>query len=206
MDDREPPSPAASGPPSEVGQRCFWTGSDPLMIAYHDEEWGTPCHDDRRLFELLMLDVNQAGLNWSLILRKRQEFRRAFDDWDPELVARYEEADLERLMADPGIIRNRLKIAAAVRNGRALLEVQREQGSFDRYVWSFVGGQPIRHPDLTPGTIPARTAESDALSKDLKQRGFSFVGSTSVYAFMQSAGLVDDHLPNCFRYGVKGEG
>ena len=181
-------------------ERCFWVGDDPLMIAYHDQEWGTPCHDDRRLFELLMLDVNQAGLSWSLIIRKREAFRRAFEGWDPERIARYGQADLERLLADPGIIRNRLKIAAAVRNARAFLELQRERGSFDSYLWSFVGGRPIRHPGLTRETIPARTAESDALSKDLKQRGFTFVGSTVVYAFMQSVGLVDDHLPECFRY------
>ena len=181
-------------------ERCFWVGDDPLMIAYHDQEWGTPCHDDRRLFELLMLDVNQAGLSWSLIIRKREAFRRAFEGWDPERIARYGQADLERLLADPGIIRNRLKIAAAVHNARAFLEVRRERGSFDSYLWSFVGGRPIRHPGLTRETIPARTAESDALSKDLKQRGFTFVGSTVVYAFMQSVGLVDDHLPECFRY------
>jgi DNA-3-methyladenine glycosylase I len=180
--------------------RCFWVGDDPLMIAYHDREWGTPCHDDRKLFELLMLDVNQAGLSWSLIIRRREAFRRAFDGWDPERIARYEAADLERLLADPGIIRNRLKIAAAVRNARAFLEVQREHGSFDCYLWSFVGGRPIRHTGLTSGTIPASTAESDVLSKDLKQRGFTFVGSTVVYAFMQSVGLVDDHVPECFRY------
>jgi len=181
-------------------ERCFWVGDDPLMIAYHDQEWGTPCHDDRKLFELLMLDVNQAGLSWSLIIRKREALRRAFDGWDPERIARYGQADLERLLADPGIIRNRLKIAAAVHNARAFLEVQRERGSFDSYLWSFVGGRPIRHPGLTRETIPDRTAESDGLSKDLKQRGFTFVGSTVVYAFMQSVGLVDDHLPECFRY------
>ena len=181
-------------------ERCFWVGDDPLMIAYHDQEWGTPCHDDRKLFELLMLDVNQAGLSWSLIIRKREAFRRAFEGWDPERIARYGQADLERLLADPGIIRNRLKIAAAVHNARAFLEVQRERGSFDSYLWSLVSGRPIRHPGLTRETIPARTAESDALSKDLKQRGFTFVGSTVVYAFMQSVGLVDDHLPECFRY------
>jgi DNA-3-methyladenine glycosylase I len=147
-----------------------------------------------------MLDVNQAGLSWSLMIRKRMAFWRAFEGWDPERIARYGEADLERLLADPGIIRNRLKIAAAVRNARAFLEVQRERGSFDRYLWSFVGGRPIRRPGLTRETIPARTAESDVLSKDLKQRGFAFVGSTVVYAFMQSVGLVDDHLPECFRY------
>jgi DNA-3-methyladenine glycosylase I len=185
--------------------RCFWVGTDPLMMAYHDEEWGTPCHDDRRLFELLMLDVNQAGLSWSLILKRREAFRRAFDDWDPQRVAHYGEADVARLLADPGIIRNRLKVAAAVQNAQALLQLQQQEGSFDHFLWSFVGGRPIRHPGLTPQTIPARTPESDALSKDLKQRGFTFVGSTAVYAFMQSVGLVDDHLPECFRYAGEPE-
>jgi DNA-3-methyladenine glycosylase I len=184
----------------EPHQRCFWVGSDPLMIAYHDDEWGTPCHDDRKLFELLMLDVNQAGLSWSLVLRKREGYRRAFDGWDAKKVAEYDENDLARLLADPGIIRNRLKIQAAVRNARALLDVQRDEGSFDRYLWSFVGGQPLRQHGMTRESIPARTPESDALSKDLKRRGFTFVGSTVVYAFMQSVGLVDDHLPDCYRY------
>jgi DNA-3-methyladenine glycosylase I len=184
----------------DSNQRCFWVGTDPLMIAYHDEEWGTPCHDDRKLFELLMLDVNQAGLSWSLILRRREDYRRAFDGWDASRVAQYDEHDIQRLLADPGIIRNRLKILAAVRNSRAFLDVQRDEGSFNGYLWSFVGGSPIRRPGLTRETIPAKTPESDALSKDLKRRGFTFVGSTIVYAFMQSAGLVDDHLPGCFRY------
>jgi DNA-3-methyladenine glycosylase I len=170
------------------------------MIAYHDDEWGVPSHDDRHLFELLMLDVNQAGLSWTTILRKRENFRRAYDGFDPNLVARYDEADLQRLLNDPGIVRNRLKVRAAVQNARAFLAVQRQEGSFERYVWTFVGGQTIRRPGLTRETIPASTPESDALSKDLKRRGFTFVGSTIVYAFMQSAGLVDDHLPGCFRY------
>ena len=183
-------------------QRCAWVGSDPLMIAYHDQEWGVPCHDDQGVFERLMLEVNQAGLAWITILRKRENYRRAFDGFDPRRVARYGEDDVLRLMGDSGIVRNRLKIRAAITNARACLEVQRSEGSFDRYLWSFVGGRPLRHPGLTFSTIPARTAESDALSKDLKRRGFTFVGSTIVYAFMQSVGMVDDHLPGCFRYAA----
>jgi len=187
--------------PHEPVQRCFWVPPDPLMIAYHDEEWGVPCHDDRQLFERLMLEVNQAGLSWMTILKKRENFSAAFDGWDPTKVAAYGDAEVERLMADPGIVRNRLKVEAAVANARALLEVQQSEGSFDRYTWSFVGGEPIRHPDLTPSTIPAFTPEATALSKDLKRRGFRFVGPTVVYAFMQSVGMADDHLPTCFKYG-----
>jgi DNA-3-methyladenine glycosylase I len=181
-------------------RRCFWAATDPLMAAYHDQEWGVPCHDDRELFERLLLEGAQAGLAWITILRKREAYRRAFAGFDPEVLARYDEADVARLMADPGIVRNRLKIWAAAKNARAFLAVQREAGSFDHYVWSFVGGRTIRHPGLTPATIPATTAESDALAKGLKKRGFSFVGSTIVYAFMQSVGMVDDHLPDCHRY------
>jgi DNA-3-methyladenine glycosylase I len=181
--------------------RCFWAGADPLMQAYHDQEWGVPCHDDRALFELLLLEGAQAGLSWSTILKKRTHYRRAFDGFDPERLAAYGEADFARLLADPGIVRNRLKVQAAARNARAFLETQHAEGSFDRYVWSFVGGRTLRIPNLTHETIPAHTPESDALAKDLKRRGFTFVGSTIIYAFMQSAGLVDDHLPECFRYG-----
>ncbi|MCC6419186.1 MAG: DNA-3-methyladenine glycosylase I [Gemmataceae bacterium] len=180
--------------------RCRWAGDDPLMRAYHDEEWGVPCHDDRQLFERLMLEANQAGLSWSTILKKRESFRRAYDDWEPARLAAYGEKDIARILADPGVIRNRLKVAAAVKNARSLLDVQRERGSFDAYVWSFVDNQTLRRPDLTPRTIPSRTDESDRLSKDLQQRGFTFVGSTIVYAFMQSVGMADDHLPECFRY------
>ena len=180
--------------------RCFWARTDPLMVAYHDDEWGVPCHDDRELFEMLILEGAQAGLSWSTILRKRESYRRAFDGFEPARVARYDAGDVERLLADPGIVRNRLKVLAAIRNAAAFLAVQREHGSFDRYAWAFVGGETIRRPGLARETIPARTAESDALSKDLKRRGFTFVGSTIVYAFMQSVGMVDDHLPECFRY------
>ena len=181
-------------------QRCFWVVPDPLLVAYHDDEWGVPCHDDQELFERLMLEANQAGLAWITILRKRENFRRAFDGWDPEKVAAYDERDVERLMGDAGIVRNRLKIEAAIANARAFLELQAGEGSFDRYAWSFVGGETIRHEDLTPSTIPAFTPESDALSKDLKRRGFRFVGTTICYAFMQSVGMADDHLPSCFKY------
>jgi DNA-3-methyladenine glycosylase I len=185
---------------ADARPRCPWAVPDPLMIEYHDREWGVPCHDDRELFERLMLEVNQAGLAWITILRKRDGFRAAYAGFDPERIAGYDERDVERLMGDAGIVRNRLKIQAAISNARAFLEIQRTEGSFDRYVWAFVGGQPIRHRGLTPSTIPAFTPESDALSKDLKRRGFRFVGTTICYAFMQSVGLADDHLPSCFRY------
>jgi len=180
-------------------QRCAWAGTDPLMVAYHDREWGVPCHNDRALFERLMLESFQAGLSWSTILRKREHFRRAFDDWDAARIAAYGDGDVARLMADPGIVRNRLKVAAAVRNARGFLEVQREAGSFDRHVWNFVGGAPIVRAPADLASVPVRTAESDALSNDLKRRGFTFVGSTICYAFMQSVGMVDDHKVGCFR-------
>jgi DNA-3-methyladenine glycosylase I len=180
--------------------RCFGA-EDPLYMTYHDTEWGVPCHDDRELFERLLLEGFQAGLSWLTILRKREHFRRAFHHFDPERIARYEDDDLARLMADAGIVRNRLKVAGAVRNARAFLGVQRQAGSFDAYAWGFTGGRTLRHPQgYTRETIPARTAESDALSKDLRRRGFTFVGSTICYAFMQSVGMVDDHLRHCFRF------
>jgi DNA-3-methyladenine glycosylase I len=186
----------------ETLQRCFWAGSDPLMVAYHDDEWGVPCHDERELFERLMLEGFQAGLSWSTILRKRENFRRAFDGFDPVAVADYGEPEFERLMADAGIVRNRLKVRAATQNARAFLTVQEEHGAFDNYIWGFVDGVPARHPDgMTQDSIPASTPLSDAISKDLKRRGFTFVGTTIVYAFMQSIGLVDDHTVDCFRYG-----
>jgi DNA-3-methyladenine glycosylase I len=188
----------SAAPPEPA--RCFWAGSDPLYVAYHDEEWGVPCHDDRQLFEMLILEGAQAGLSWSTILKKRARYRQVFDDFDPARVARYDERDVERLLADPGIVRNRLKVRAAIKNAQAFLAVQREYGSFDAYLWPFVAGQPLRRPGLTRESMPARTAESDALSKDLKRRGFTFVGSTIAYAFMQAVGLVDDHLPECFKY------
>jgi DNA-3-methyladenine glycosylase I len=193
-------SASAEAPLAPARPRCFWAGTDPLMAAYHDQEWGVPCHDDRRLFEMLILEGAQAGLSWSTILKKRENYRRAFDNFDPATIARYDDRDVERLLADPGIVRNRLKILATIKNAQAFLALQQEQGSFDRYLWRLVDGQPLRRSGLTRETIPGRTPESDALSKDLKKRGFTFVGSTIVYAFMQSVGLVDDHLPDCFRY------
>ena len=180
--------------------RCGWAGSDPLYVAYHDQEWGVPLHDDRLLFEFLILDGMQAGLSWATILKKRDNFRRAFDDFDPYLVAQYGDEKVAALLADPGIVRNRLKVAAAVQNARAFLEIQREYGSFDAYIWQFVGGKPKQNAWVALSEIPARTPESDAMSKDLTRRGFKFVGSTICYAFMQAAGMVNDHIVNCFRY------
>ena len=182
-------------------KRCPWAGADnPLMLEYHDREWGVPVHDDRMHFEFLILEGAQAGLSWSTILNKREGYRRAFSDFDPAKVARYTEKRVAKLLADPGIVRNRLKIASAVRNARAFLAVQKEFGSFDEYCWGFVGGQPKDNRLKAGQRIPATTPESDALSKDLKQRGFNFVGSTVIYAYMQAVGLVNDHLVDCFRY------
>jgi len=179
--------------------RCAWAGSDPLYVAYHDEEWGVPLHDDGRLFELLILEGAQAGLSWITILRKREAYRKAFDGFDARKVARYTPARIERLLQNDGIVRNRLKVEGAVRNARAFLDVQREVGSFDAYIWGFVGGRPKRNAPRTLKDIPATTPESDAMSRDLKRRGFTFVGSTICYAFMQAAGLVNDHTVDCFR-------
>jgi DNA-3-methyladenine glycosylase I len=181
-------------------ERCAWPGADAQMIRYHDEEWGVPLHDDRQHFEFLVLEAAQAGLSWSIVLRKRAGYRRAFRDFDPVKVARFSAATIGKLTQDPSIIRNRLKIEAAVKNARALLAVQREFGSFDRYFWQFVGGRPKVNRWRTPREIPTTTPESDALSQDLKQRGFSFVGSTVIYAHMQAVGLVNDHLVSCFRH------
>lgn len=180
--------------------RCGWAGSDPQMIAYHDAEWGTPVRDDRLHFEFLVLEGAQAGLSWSTILHKRDAYRRAFDNFDPALVAAYDEARVAALLADAGIVRNRLKVQSAVRNARAFLAVQEEFGSFDAYVWPFVGGAPIVNAPATMRAIPAETAESRALSRDLKARGFSFVGPTIIYAHMQAVGMVNDHTVDCFRY------
>jgi DNA-3-methyladenine glycosylase I len=181
-------------------RRCDWAGSDPLYLKYHDTEWGIPLHEDRRLFEMLVLEGAQAGLSWLTILRKREAYRRAFDRFDPRKVARYDARKVRALLADAGIVRNRLKIESAVKNARAFLEVRDEFGSFDAYIWRFVGGQPIRNAWRAMKDIPARTPESDAMSKDLRKRGFSFVGSTICYAFMQATGLVNDHVVDCFRY------
>jgi DNA-3-methyladenine glycosylase I len=183
--------------------RCEWAGTDPLMVAYHDAEWGAPCHDDAALFELLILEGFQAGLSWSTILRKREAFIRAFDGFDPEIVAAYGPADEERLLADAGIVRNRLKVAAAISNAQAFLQSQQEFGSFDAYIWRFAP-EPRAERLLSLMDVPATTPESDAMSKDLKKRGFRFVGSTICYAFMQSAGLVDDHVAGCFRAAPPG--
>ncbi|MBP6789192.1 MAG: DNA-3-methyladenine glycosylase I [Candidatus Promineofilum sp.] len=180
--------------------RCPWAGSDPLYQAYHDDEWGVPAHDDRTLFEFLILEGAQAGLSWITILRKRDAYRRAFAGFDPATVAGFDEARVADLLADPGIVRNRLKINAAVGNARAFLAVQREFGSFDAYVWGFVGGQPLVNTPATLAEVPAETAESRALSADLKRRGFRFVGPTIMYAYMQAVGLVNDHLVTCFRH------
>ena len=180
-------------------KRCTWATTE-LGIAYHDQEWGVPVHDDRRLFEFLVLEGAQAGLSWETVLRKRDAYRRAFDEFDPEIVARYDRRKIARLMADAGIIRNRLKIEGAVRNALAFRAVQREFGSFDAYVWAFLDGKPKRNRWRTMRQVPARTDESDAMSADLRKRGFTFVGSTICYAFMQGVGLVNDHLVTCFRY------
>ena len=185
---------------SEMKQRCWWCGDDPLMIAYHDEEWGVPVHDDRVLFEFLTLEGAQAGLSWSTILRKREAYRKAFANFDVERVARFTPSKIERLMLDPGIVRNRLKLESTVKNARAFLRVQAEFGSFSEYQWRFVDGSPIQSGIRERSAVPARTAISDALSKDLKKRGFSFVGSTIMYAHMQAVGMVNDHWRECFRY------
>lgn len=179
--------------------RCAWCGTDPLYVQYHDEEWGVPVHDDRRLFEMLILEGAQAGLSWITILRKRDAYRRAFGNFDPRRVARYTAARKRALLLDPGIVRNRLKIDAAVTNARAFLEIQREFGSFDRYIWQFVDHKPKINRPPALSDIQARTPESDAMSRDLKKRGFRFVGSTICYAFMQAVGMVDDHTGECFR-------
>jgi len=180
--------------------RCAWAGDDPLYVRYHDREWGVPLHDDRRLFEFLILDGAQAGLSWLTILNKRENYRRAFDNFDIERIARYDEADVARLLADAGIVRNRLKINAAIGNARASLQVQAEFGSLDEYFWRFVDGQPVRNAWRNLAEVPAHTPVSDAMSRDLKKRGFKFVGPTICYAFMQAAGMVNDHTTDCFRY------
>jgi len=180
--------------------RCAWAGDAPEMIRYHDEEWGVPERDSRRLFELLVLEGAQAGLSWSTILRKREAYRRAFAGFDPARVARYGAADVRRLMADAGIVRNRLKIEAAVANARAVLEVEQEHGSFGAWLWNLVGGGPARNAWRSPAQVPAETAAARTLSRALQQRGFRFVGPTICYAFMQASGMVNDHLTTCFRW------
>lgn len=180
--------------------RCAWCGTDPLYVAYHDTEWGVPVHDDRKLFEFLILEGAQAGLSWITILRKREAYREAFAEFEPEKVARFTERKIESLLLNPGIVRNRLKVGSAVSNARAFLELQEEFGSFDAYQWRFVDGQPIRHQYRTLREIPPTSKESDAFSRDLKKRGFRFVGSTIMYAHMQAVGMVNDHVLGCFRH------
>ena len=180
--------------------RCAWGTTDPQMIEYHDTEWGVPVHDDRKLFEFLVLDAFQAGVSWSIVLHKRANFRKAFHNFNAKRIAKYDATDTKRLLNDAGIIRNRLKIAAAINNAQRFLEIQKEFGSFDQYIWSFVGGKPIVNKFKTIKQIPATSKESDALSADLKARGFKFVGSTICYAFMQAAGMVNDHVIGCFRF------
>ena len=182
---------------SQGRQRCGWATSE-LMIRYHDEEWGTPIHNDRRLFEFLILEGAQAGLSWETILKKRDAYRAAFDHFDPAVVARYGAKKVRALLANAGIVRNRMKIEAAIQNARAFMDVQEEFGTFDAYIWQFVGGNPIVR--RSQKALPAHTHESDVMSKDLKKRGFKFVGSTICYAFMQAVGMVNDHAPHCFRY------
>jgi len=180
-------------------RRCAWAKS-PLMIAYHDEEWGVPVHDDRLLFEFLILEGAQAGLSWETILNKRENYRRAFDQFDPAKVGHYDKKKMRELLRDPGIVRNRLKISAAVSNAQAFLQVREEFGSFDRFIWQFVDGDPKKMDWSEVKRVPATTPDSDAMSKELKRRGFRFVGSTICYAFMQATGLVNDHARDCFRY------
>ena len=181
--------------------RCAWTSDDPLLIAYHDKEWGVPVHEDGKLFEFLILEGAQAGLSWLTVLRKRENYRAAFDGLDPAVVAGYKEKDIQRLLKNEGIIRNRSKIETAIINANKFLDIQDEFGSFDAYIWSFVGGKPIDQRFTSLARIPATTAESDAMSKDLKKRGFKFVGPTICYAFMQAVGMVNDHTVDCFRHG-----
>ncbi len=185
-------------------KRCGWARND-LAIEYHDQEWGVPVHDDRLFFEFLILEGAQAGLSWDTILRKRDAYRKAFDKFAPEKVARYSEAKMAKLLENEGIIRNRLKIKSAVENAKAFLKVQKEFGSFDTYIWGFVGGKPLDNKVKTMSDVPAKTEISDAISKDLKKRGFNFVGSTIMYAFMQATGMVNDHMRECFRYKEIGD-
>ena len=184
----------------QIIHRCPWGEHDPLYRRYHDREWGVPVHDDHKLFEMLCLEGAQAGLSWITILRKRKNYRAAFDRFDPKKIVRYDSKKIKQLLADEGIVRNRLKVESTIQNAKAFLEVQKEFGSFDRYIWQFVGGSPFVNKRRSMKDVPPSTKVSDAMSKDLKQRGFKFVGSTICYAFMQACGLVNDHLVVCFRY------
>ena len=185
-----------------IESRCTWCSDDPFYVQYHDEEWGVPCHDDKTLFEFLILEGAQAGLSWITILKRREGYRRAFVDFDAEKIANFNEDDVERLLQDEGIIRNRLKVNSAITNARNFLKVQEEFGSFDRYIWSFVGGKPVNNHWKSMSEVPITTPESDAMSKGLKKRGFKFVGSTICYAYMQAMGMVNDHLVSCISYKV----
>lgn len=180
--------------------RCSWAGDDPLYVAYHDDEWGVPVHDDRTLFEFLILEGAQAGLSWITILKKRENYRKAFDGFDPKRIARYRQARIQKLLGNAGIVRNKLKVASAVTNAKAFLAVQKEFGSFDDFVWQFVDGEPKINAWKAMSEVPASTPESDAMSKELKRRGFKFVGTTICYAYMQAVGMVNDHVVDCFRY------
>jgi DNA-3-methyladenine glycosylase I len=191
---------------SNTPQRCPWCGSEPFYVEYHDQEWGVPLHDERALFEFLILEGAQAGLSWSTILKKRAGYRRAFDNFDAERIACYGEADVARLLSDAGIVRNRLKVASTIINAQATLRIREEFGGLDAYFWRFVDGQPIQNAWTELGQLPARTELSDKISRDLKQRGFKFVGSTIVYAHMQATGMVNDHLVDCYRYRELGGG
>jgi len=193
------PDPIRAGTVQPIRRRCQWAQSG-AMERYHDEEWGVPIHDDRDLFEFLILEGAQAGLSWETVLRKRARYREVFDGFDASKIARYDARKVRALLGDPGIIRNRLKISSTISNARAFLEVQREFGTFDLYIWRFTGGETLRRARRGQGDVPTRTAESDAMSKDLKKRGFRFVGSTICYAFMQATGMVNDHLRTCFRW------
>lgn len=186
--------------PRPEPKRCAWANGD-LYVAYHDREWGVPVHDDRLLFEFLILEGAQAGLSWITILKKRENYRRAFDNFDAARIARYNARKIQKLLNDPGIVRNRLKIHSAIQNAKAFLAVRKEFGSFDKYIWGFIGGEPVRNRWKSLKEIPARTPVSDALSDDLIKRGFKFVGSTICYAFMQAVGMVNDHTTDCYRYG-----
>jgi DNA-3-methyladenine glycosylase I len=183
-----------------MSQRCPWANTDQLYIDYHDQEWGVPVHDDRKLFEFLLLEGTQAGLSWYLILKKRQGYRQAFDDFDAQKIAGYDDLKYQELLANPAIVRNRMKIQAAIQNARAFLKVQEQHGSFDAFIWQFVDGRPIQNCWKTLQEVPASTKESDSMSKALKKQGFTFVGTTICYAFMQATGMVNDHVVDCFRW------
>lgn len=185
----------------DMKNRCVWCGDDPLYTAYHDNEWGTPVHDDRLLFEFLVLEGAQAGLSWITILKKRENYRKAFHNFDYKKIASYKEGDIEHLLKDPGIVRNRRKIESAVKNARGFIKIQEEFGSFDSYLWGFVGGEPVQNHWKSTEEVPAKTEISERLSRDLKKRGFNFVGPTICYAFMQAVGMVNDHTTDCFRHG-----